>query len=142
MGEISNFESRTGKVSCSAEEFYNFVTDIRNFERFIPAGKVSDIKITEDACSFRIEMLGTVSIRIGEKLKPGKVLFSGNALHVNDFSLLLNILGTERDHSEVKIILSAELNTMLKMIAAEPVKQFLETLINEIEKFRDWKNIR
>jgi hypothetical protein len=34
------------------------------------------------------------------------------------------------------------MNPLLKMIAADPVKQFLETLIKEMEKFRDWKNIK
>jgi hypothetical protein len=83
-----------------------------------------------------------VNVRISEKIKPGRVLFSGNALQVNDFSILLNILSTGTDRSEVKINLTAEMNPFLKMIAAEPARQFLETLIKEMEKFRDWKNIR
>ncbi len=142
MSEISSFESRTGKVSCSAEELYNFVSDIRNFERFIPKDKVSNIKMDKDSCSFQVSMLGTVNVRISEKIKPVRVLFSGNALQVNDFSILLNILSTGTDKSEVKINLTAEMNTFLKMIATEPARQFLETLIKEMEKFRDWKNIR
>lgn len=142
MSEISSFESRTGNLDCNAEGVYNFITDIRNFERFIPKDKITNLKIAEDSCSFQMSMLGTVTIRISEKIKPGRVLFSGNALHVNDFSLLLNILSTGTDHSEVKIILSAKINPFLKMIAAEPVRQFLETLIKEMEKFTDWKNIK
>jgi len=38
MTDLSYFESRTGKLSCNAEEVFAFVTDIRNFERFIPGG--------------------------------------------------------------------------------------------------------
>jgi hypothetical protein len=142
MSEISSFESRTGNLDCDAEGVYNFITDIRNFERFIPKDKVTSLKIDEDSCSFQMSMLGTVNVRIIEKIKPGRVLFSGTALQVNNFSLLLNILSTGTDHSEVKIILSGEMNPFLKMIAADPVKQFLETLIKEMEKFRDWKNIK
>jgi hypothetical protein len=30
----------------------------------------------------------------------------------------------------------------MKMMAAKPISQFLEMLINEMEKFRDWKNTK
>jgi len=30
----------------------------------------------------------------------------------------------------------------MKMIASNPVRQFLDTLINEIEKFTGWNEIR
>ena len=38
MTDLSFFESRPGTVSCSAEEVFAFVTDIRNFERFVQKG--------------------------------------------------------------------------------------------------------
>jgi hypothetical protein len=31
---------------------------------------------------------------------------------------------------------------MMKMIASKPISQFLETLINEMESFRGWKETR
>ena len=138
MSELSTFESRTGKLEFSGETVWKFVTDIRNFERFIPAGSVSDLKIGNDSCSFQVSMLGTVNISITEKTAHNMVLFSGNALGQNNFSLILNIDSTGLNKSEVKIRLSAELNPMLKMIASDPLKKFLETLISEMEKFNGW----
>jgi len=38
-------------------------------------------------------------------------------------------------------MLSADLNPVMKMMAAKPINQFLETLINEMESFRDWRSI-
>ena len=38
--------------------------------------------------------------------------------------------------AEVKVLLNAELNPMMKMIAAKPIEQFLEMLIAEMEKFK------
>ncbi|MDQ1296641.1 MAG: hypothetical protein QG611_619 [Bacteroidota bacterium] len=140
MSDITNYESRPGKVDCSEEELYNFVTDLRNFERIIPPGSASNIKIEKDSCSIKVTMLGTVSIRISETLKFSKVVYSGNAMHINDFSLVLNIIGKSDKEAEVRVILSAEMNTFLKMMAAEPVKQFLEALIREMEKFRGWQD--
>ena len=39
-------------------------------------------------------------------------------------------------------MLSADLNPMMKMMASGPINQFLEILINEMENFRDWENIK
>ncbi len=36
MSDLSYFESRSGKLNCNAEELFTFVTDIRNFEQFLP----------------------------------------------------------------------------------------------------------
>ena len=61
------FESRTGKLSCTAEEVFDFVTDIRNFEQFIPAATISNWQAEKESCSFSVSMLGTVSFRLAEK---------------------------------------------------------------------------
>ena len=138
----SDYKSRVGNLSCTPEELFYFVTDIRNFERFIPGDTISNLKIGQDSCSFQVSMLGTINISISSKIMHSKVIFSGNALHVNDFSLIINISGTENNRSEAYITLLADMNPLLKMVAEKPIAQFLETLINEMEKFRDWKDLK
>jgi hypothetical protein len=140
MSDITNYESRPGKVDCSAEDLFSFVTDLRNFERIIPLGSTTNLKIDRDSCSMQVSMLGTFTARISETEKFSKVVYSGNAMQINDFSLVLNILGKNDKEAEVRVILSAEMNPFLKIMAAEPVKQFLETLIREMEKFSGWKD--
>jgi carbon monoxide dehydrogenase subunit G len=141
MSELSTFESRTGKLDCTTSDVYNFVTDIRNFEQFIPRDKVKNVNLDQDSCSLQVNLLGPVNIRIQEKIMYSKVVFSGNAMQVNNFSLVMKIHETENKNSEVNIILMAELNPILKMIASEQIKKFLETLICEMEKFKGWKDI-
>ena len=67
MSNLSYFESRTGKLTCNAEEVFDFVTDIRNFEQFIPKGNINNWNAEKESCSFNISMLGTVSVRLTEK---------------------------------------------------------------------------
>ena len=140
MSDITSFESRTGKLNYSAEEIYYFVTDIRNFRRFIPDNTISNLKVEQDSCSFQANMLGTVNIRITERVMFNKIVFSGNAPNVNDFSLIMELHNTGKNQSEVKFTLLAEMNPLFKMVATEPVKRFLEILVQEMEKFSDWKN--
>jgi len=142
MDNISHFESRTGKLTCPSREVFDFVTDIRNFERFIPNATINDWQAGRESCSFSISMVGTVSFRLTRKEEYNKVVFSGDALGKNNFSLILNIIENIQNMTEVKVSLDAALNPMLKMMAAKPIFRFLEILINEMENFKEWGNIR
>ena len=142
MTDLSYFESRSGKLSCSVEDVFAFVTDIRNFQRFIPEGTISNWNSEKESCSFNVSMLGTVSVRLSEKKEYSKVVFTGDALKKDDFILTLAISDNAENHAEVRVMLSADLNPMIKMIATKPISQFLEMLINEMESFGDWKNIK
>lgn len=141
MDDLSHYESRSGSLSCTSSEVFDFVTDVRNFEQFIPNGTITNWKSAKDSCSFSVSMIGTVSLRIEKKEPYTRVIFSGDALKKNDFSLLLNISESPDKSAEVKVLLEAELNPMLKMVANKPIIQFLEMLVREMENFRGWKNI-
>ena len=141
MDNISHYESRSGSLSCTSMEVFDFVTDIRNFEQFIPEGAITNWESEKDTCSFSVSMIGSVSVRIVNKEPYKKVIFNGDALKKNDFSLILNISEGKNHGSEVKVLLEAELNPMLKMVANKPILQFLEMLIREMEAFKGWKNV-
>jgi hypothetical protein len=140
MTKLSYFESRKGTLSGGAEEVFLFVTDIRNFKRFVPEKTITNWHAERESCSFSVAMLGTVSLRLLERIEFTKVVFDGDALKKNDFSLVLNISGNINSGSEVKISLNADLNPILKMMAVKPIEQFLEMLVNEMEKFRGWSD--
>lgn len=142
MSDLSYFESRSGQLTCSAAEVFNFVTDIRNFERFVPKGTINNWQADKESCSFSVSMLGTVSLRLSEKEKFTKVVYAGDALKKNDFLLTLHISDNGLKPAGVKVLLSADLNPMMKMMAVKPIGQFLDMLISEMEKFRDWKETK
>jgi len=142
MDDLSYFESRQGTLTCTAEEVYDFVTDIRNFEQFINQGTITDWQSERESCSFNVSMIGSVSFRLAEKDMYNKVVFKGEALKKNDFSLMLNIAGDDAGSVVVKVSLSADLNSMLKMMVSKHIDQFLEILIKEMESFRGWKDIK
>jgi hypothetical protein len=142
MTEISTYKSRTGKLSCSGKEFYDYVTDIRNFEHFISPEILSNLKAEKDSLSFQVNILGAVNIRITEKTMYNRVVFKGENQQVRDFSLIADILDQGKENTEVNVTLEAEFNPMLKMVAAGPVKKFLETLIDEMEKHKGWKDTK
>ena len=142
MTDLSYFESRSGRLTCNAEEVFAFVTDIRNFEQFIPNGTINNWYAERESCSFNVSMIGAVNLRLAEKEKFNKVVFNGDALKKNDFSLTLYISDNVENNADVKVMLSADLNPMMKMMTSKPIGQFLEILINEMESFRGWKETK
>lgn len=134
MAELSYFESRSGKPSCTPEQIFTFLSDVRNFERFVPPGSVVDWMATKDSCSFTIPRVGDVRLSIVQKEENRLIAFKGNAIK-NNFDLILYINRRPDDKADVKAALNAELNPMMKMIASKPIGQFLEMIIERIENF-------
>jgi hypothetical protein len=141
MGSNSEYISRSGKISSGEEDVYYFLSDIRNFERFVPGEKISGITIGQDSAGFQVPMLGNISVKISEKVMYNKVVFTGNALLINDFSLIVTITRKNENQSEATVTLSVDLNPLFKMAAEKPIAQFLESVISGMENFSDWKNI-
>jgi hypothetical protein len=139
MSDNLKFESRTGKLSCTAPELFGFITNIRNFEQFIPAGNIKNWQASEEGCSFQITPFGTANVRIREKIPNTLVKYNGDVLKENEFELSVHISEDERKRAEVRLFMTAGLNPFLKMMAAEPIKRFMELLIVEMEKFDKWK---
>jgi len=141
MSEPSNYSSRPGKISCKAEKAYFFITDLRNFGRFARKETITDWQAEKDTCSFSIAALGRVHLRIKDKEPGNRVVFEGDALSRNDFSIEIRLSDVSEDAAEVNLTLSAELNPVMKMMADKPIRQFMEYLLMEIENFRDWEDI-
>jgi hypothetical protein len=142
MSDLSHFESRTGNLKCTSEECYVFVTDLRNFERFIPKSTINNWNAGKESCSFTVSMLGNVTLHIVKKEEFSTVVYNGDALGKNDFELVLSISDNNENLADVSITLKADLNPVMKMIAPGPIKQFLEMIINEMENFRGWKETK
>lgn len=142
MVDLSLYESRTGTLTCSPSEVYDFVTDIRNFSQFVPGGAVSNLQINSGSCSFSFSPLGNINVNLAEKEPHSRVVFNGNVLQSNDFSLVLHIKENEGGKAEVKVRLEAYLNPLLKMMASKPIGDFLAKLVDEMESFRGWKETK
>jgi hypothetical protein len=138
---FSHFKSRTGRVAAGRHDIYIFVTDLRNIERFVPAEMAENLKTEADSGSFSVPMVGTVSVRITDREPVSRVVYGGDALKKSDFELSL-LMNDEPDNTtSVTVTLDADLNPMLRMVAAQPIAKFLESLVSEMENFRDWKDV-
>jgi hypothetical protein len=139
MSDNLKFESRTGNLTCTASEVFGFITNLKNFEQFIPPGSIKNWQASEETCSFQIPPFGTANVRIKEKVPFSLVKYDGIVLKENEFELSVHISENDRNLAEVRLFLTAGLNPFLKMLASEPINRFMELLIVEMEKFDKWR---
>lgn len=133
------FQSRKVLVLCGAEDFFNFVTDIRNFGRFIPAGMKDGWSASSESCVFTVPGLGTVNLS-HKKMQPyTKVLFSGDAVSRIKFILETDIEEKDANNCSVVLSLSTETDALTGMIISPAITRFLEMVSDEMEKFTGWK---
>jgi carbon monoxide dehydrogenase subunit G len=115
-----------------------FVTDMRNFRRFIPSGSIDDLSITTELCSFNAAPVGNISIRLTGKSEFSEVTYNGTLLGSQNFSIIILINQNSDLNAEVILTLKADMNPLLKLMAENYITRFLEMMIEEMEKFRDW----
>ena len=121
-------------VKQPAEKIYNYIADFNNFSSLIPEDRVKDFRSTGDTCSFRVEGIGRAGLRIVEKEPYKLIKISSDEETTFDFLLWIQIKELEPGDSRMKITTEVKLNPMMAAMAKKPLKNFVDTLIDQAEK--------
>ncbi|SHH29500.1 orotate phosphoribosyltransferase [Winogradskyella jejuensis] len=122
-----NLESPKVAVDKSAEDTFNFLSDVKNFEKLMPEN-ISKFEVL-DTDKFLFALKGMPEIVLKKKeATPNSKIVLGAAGGKLDFSLTADITEIEPNKSEVKLNFSGEFNAMMAMMIKGPINKFLETL--------------
>jgi carbon monoxide dehydrogenase subunit G len=131
---MSKIESRVGKLSSPAEKVYNFLSDFNNFKALIPAERISDFESTADSCEFNVKGIGKASLKIIEKEPQKLVKVAGEAMGKIGFKMWIQLKEIAEDDTRIKLTIEADLNPMMSMVANKPLTNFINMLVDQIEK--------
>ena len=124
-------ESKKITLDKSAEETFNFLSDVKNFEKLMPEN-ISKFEVL-DADKFLFALKGMPEIVLKKKeATPNNKIVLGAAGGKLDFSLTADISELETNKSEVKLNFSGEFNAMMAMMIKGPINKFLETLVTNM----------
>jgi len=129
-------ESKTAHVRGKQETIYNHIADFRNFAHLLPADRLDDIQITDSTLTFGITGLGTVGLKYSEKHPFSQLVIDAIEGTSADFTFWINIDVAADNTSDVQIILQANLNMFLEMMARGPLQQLLEMIVEKLEGMR------
>jgi carbon monoxide dehydrogenase subunit G len=130
----TKIESRTGIINSPSSRVYAFLSNFTNFSQLIPKDKVKDWHATEDHCQFTVDGLGKAGLRIIEKEPYSLVKITGEEGSKLNFFFWIQLKEVAANDTRIKLTIKADLNPMLKMMATKPLQNFVDTLVDQLEK--------
>lgn len=127
---MTKIESEEKVINQSPQEAFDFLSDFRNFEHLMPQ-QVVDWQATENECSFTIQGMATLGMKIENKIPYSEINIAKAGKAPFDFNLHCYINETPDGKSKITLALDADLNPFMKMMAVNPLKNFLNMLVDK-----------
>lgn len=127
-----NLESKKTIIHKSQKEYFEFLTDLNNFEKLMPE---NTDKFEVDGESFIFSLKGMPEIRLvlKEKQEFKKIIFSAASSKI-DFSLTAIINEVTENSCETQLLFEGDFNSMMAMMIKGPLQKFIDTLSENAEK--------
>jgi hypothetical protein len=133
---MSKIESRIGIIKESEERIFSFLSDFNNFRNLVPENQVKNWESTADNCSFTVEGIGSVSLRIIEK-EPNKLIkIVSESKKPVPFIVWLQIKEVAEKDSRIKITADVDVNPLMGSMIKGPLKSFVDSLVEQSEKMK------
>jgi len=128
-----NLESPKVTVQKSAQDLFDLLTDVKNFEKLMPDNIAKFEVIGEDAFIFGLKGMPEIKLKMKEKTVPNKIVL-GAASDKLPFTLVSNIDSVSATESAVQLQFEGEFNPMMAMMIKGPISKFIETLATNMTK--------
>ncbi len=121
------------KVAKSAQEVFDFLVDIKNFEKLMPEN-IDKFEVLDDKTfKFALKGMPEIVLRLKEQHPHEKVIL-GAASDKLPFTLTGDIQSLTGNESEVSLSFEGEFNAMMAMMIKAPITNFMQTLSTNMDK--------
>ncbi len=128
-----NLESPRVTVEKSAQELFDLLSDVKNFEKLMPENIAKFEVIGDDSFLFGLKGMPEIQLKMKEKVAPNKILL-GSASEKLSFTLEADIHTVSDTSSNVQLLFQGEFNAMMGMMIKGPIGKFIETLALNMNK--------
>ena len=126
---ISGAKVSTNK---SAQEMFEFLTKLENFEQLMPES-IQKFVVEGESFLFALKGMPEIRLVLKEKTEFSKVVL-GAASSKLSFSLIADIEAVSDSASEVELNFEGKFNPMMAMMVKKPLTSFINTLTDNISK--------
>ena len=127
-----NLKSPKVTLDKSAEEIFNFLSNVKNFESLMPKN-INKFEVLKEN-TFLFALKGMPEIALTKKdASPNDKIVLGAAGGKLDFSLIAKISEINVNQSEVQLVFDGEFNAMVAMMIKGPISKFIETLVTNMK---------
>lgn len=133
---MTRIESDAVLINKPPEKVFDFLSDMNNLEKLMPE-QVVNWKSNKDSCTFTIKEMADLSLKIIERAPYKKILMESGDKAPLKFIMETEISKINENQSYGRIILNAELNTMMEMLAKNPLQNFVNMLAGKLKELED-----
>ena len=128
-----NLESPKVNTQKSQQEMFNFLTTVENYEQVMPSS-LEKFQVTgSDSFLFSLKGMPQIELQIKETREP-ELIVLGSTSEKFDFSIDLMIEPVGESQSDVQLFFNGKFNAMMTMMVKGPLKKFITTLSENIQK--------
>lgn len=127
-----HIETPTKSVQQNSEVVYNFLCDIKNFEKLMPENIDKFEVLNDETFKFALKGMPEIVLRLKEKHPYTKVVL-GAASDKLPFTLTANIVENSSNASDVVLSFEGEFNAMMAMMIKNPITNFMDTLSTNMD---------
>jgi len=125
-------------INQPVESVFKFLADFNNHEQLMPSN-VSDWNSTADEASFSIQQMAKLALKIQMRTAHDTIIIVPTEKPPFDLTLSWKLKAITTTSTEAIFTITAELNMMMKMVAAGPLKKLTDfqttKLKEELERF-------
>ena len=123
---MMKLESKKSVIHKSQKEFFDFLTNLKNFEQLMPEN-TDKFEVDGDSFIFSLKGMPEIRLVIKEKQEFDKIIL-GAASSKLSFSLLALIKEVSENSCEVQLLFEGDFNPMMAMMIKSPLQKFIDTL--------------
>jgi carbon monoxide dehydrogenase subunit G len=128
-----NLESPKISLSKSANEVFDFLSNVKNFEGLMPENISKFDLLEKDKFIFALTGMPEIILQKKSEVAPNRIVL-GAAGGKLDFTLKVKITSIEANKTEVQLSFTGNFNPMMAMMIKGPISKFIETLVTNIPK--------
>lgn len=128
--------SNTHSTQASLASLFDFLSNFKNFSGILPEDKIDNFQYSEDHCSFNIQGITPMTVRIKEQKAGEYILFSSEGLAKFNFLLRAQFIGQPATTGQCRIELQADLNPFIKAMAEKPLTALVNTMALKLSQLK------
>jgi carbon monoxide dehydrogenase subunit G len=130
---MTKFESAPVVLNTPCEEVFSFLSDFRNIKQVMP-DQIINWEAEKDSCSFTIQGMADLSMRLASKSDCRNIHIISEGNNPIEYSMDYFFIKKGDSQCEVTVLLEAELNAFLKMMASRPLQNLVDMIAGKLKE--------
>lgn len=129
---MTKIESDKVEINNSPTTVFNYLSNFNNFKAMMPH-QVTEWESTEDECTFNLNGMAKIGMRIVEKLPTTNIKIVSFGKVPFDFTLTISISEMLESKCIGQLIFESDINPFMKMMVEKPLTHFFNGLAHKMK---------